>query len=566
VPKLIRFFLTAVLLHNLTSYAAPVAPDAGQTLRELQQLPDLDPPQTNPPLQLDQKLHIEESVPDKAKVNMTDGIRFMVNKFRISGNNEIPTGELDALLTELTGIEHNLSELNVAAARITSYYRTRGYTVARAYLPAQDIINGEVSVNIIEGHIANHRIDNRARLSDKSIGNFLGQIESGDVVRTAKINRTLLLLNDTPGVGGARASLQPGASVGTSDLVVELKPGPAYSGDINLDNYGNRYIGTYRLGGTLNLNSPFKIGDQINLNAMTSDQRLAYGRAAYQLPISGSGLRLGAAYSSTRYRLGKEFTVLTAHGKARSGTTFAYYPFIRSLTGNLTGLFAWEQKRLADYVDATSTITDKHARLASLGLSGNRRDTLGGDSISSFDLSLVRGNLTIDSPTALAIDNSTARSNGTFTRLFYNANRQQHLPKSSQLFFSVSGQQASKNLDSSEKFSLGGANGVRAYPQGEGIGDEGYVATLELRHSVSDTLQGMLFYDTGSITINRNPYLTSVPNSLSLSGAGVGVIGNLAGTQIKMSIAWRTDGGQPASIPASAVRSSTVWIKASEQF
>jgi len=130
----------------------------------------------------------------------------------------------------------------------------------------------------------------------------------------------------------------------------------------------------------------------------------------------------------------------------------------------------------------------------------------------------------------------------------------------------LSGQQASKNLDSSEKFSLGGANSVRAYPQGEGIGDQGYLATLELRHNVTGDLQGTLFYDTGSITINRDPFGAPAANSLRLSGAGVGVNANLAGTLIKISVARRTDGGLPVSIPAPAVHSTTLWLQASEPF
>jgi hypothetical protein len=70
----------------------------------------------------------------------------------------------------------------------------------------------------------------------------------------------------------------------------------------------------------------------------------------------------------------------------------------------------------------------------------------------------------------------------------------------------VSGQTASKNLDSSEKFSLGGINGVRAYPQGEASGDEGYRGTVELRHNVMPNVQATVFYDWGKVTINRNPF------------------------------------------------------------
>jgi hemolysin activation/secretion protein len=126
--------------------------------------------------------------------------------------------------------------------------------------------------------------------------------------------------------------------------------------------------------------------------------------------------------------------------------------------------------------------------------------------------------------------------------------------------FTLSGQWANKNLDSSEKFSLGGANGVRAYPQGEGIGDEGYLASLELRHDFTNTLQATVFYDTGSVTINRNPFGAAATDR-TLSGVGVGVNAALAGLYIRASLAWPIGGGQPTSIPASAAESPTLWVQ-----
>ena len=159
------------------------------------------------------------------------------------------------------------------------------------------------------------------------------------------------------------------------------------------------------------------------------------------------------------------------------------------------------------------------------------------------------------------------RSNGAFTRLSYSANRLQRWTESNQLFLSLSGQQSNKNLDSSEKFALGGASGVRAYPQGEGIGDQGYLASLELRHNFTEALQGTLFYDAGSITVNRNGNLSDpfAENKLSLSGGGMGINADLAGALVNLSLAWR-GGKKPDSIPASAVHSPAVWLQAREQF
>ena len=125
----------------------------------------------------------------------------------------------------------------------------------------------------------------------------------------------------------------------------------------------------------------------------------------------------------------------------------------------------------------------------------------------------------------------------------------------------MNGQQASKNLDSSEKFVLGGINGVRAYPQGEASGDEGYKATLELRYNLMANLQGAVFYDMGEIAVNKAPFAVAASNNRSLSGAGIGLQGSVGRVQLKASVAWRTDGGTVVSIPASAAQMPTVWVQ-----
>jgi hemolysin activation/secretion protein len=99
-------------------------------------------------------------------------------------------------------------------------------------------------------------------------------------------------------------------------------------------------------------------------------------------------------------------------------------------------------------------------------------------------------------------------------RLAYALSRLQRLTNADTLSLAVSGQVANKNLDSSEKFSLGGATGVRTYPQGEADGNEGYLASVELRHNLNDALQAILFYDTGAIRINQTPFGVVASNTL----------------------------------------------------
>lgn len=544
------------LLASLSAHAAAVAPDAGQTMRELQQQPEPGKPKAAVPLRFEG---------DTAHKNTADGdARIDVKAIHVSGSSAFPAAELESLVADLVGSEHTLTELVAGAARITAWYRERGYVLARAYLPAQEIKNGVVVINVLEGRLDKQRINNRSRLSDQRANGYLSGIKSGDALQAQPVDRTLLLLGDTPGIGGVRATLQPGASVGTSDLIVELVPSAPYTANVELDNYGNRYTGEYRLGGTLALNSPLNIGDQFTLHALTGGQNLTYVRIAYQIPVGGSGLRVGAAYSDIGYRLGKEFVALQSHGTATSGSVFAVYPFIRSQASNLYGTLTWEDKRFGDRTDAPVTTSDKHVQLANFGLAGNHQDALGGAGLTAFDLSLVSGRLNMDA-VSLAADELAARSNGAFTRLSYNFNRLQRLTDSNTLSVALSGQQAGKNLNSSEKFYLGGANTVRAYPQGEASGDQGWLANLELRHGFNDTLQGVLFYDAGAVTINRNQFAAGA-NTRNLSGAGAGANASLAGMQIRIYLAWRTGGGLPTSEPATLNRNPRLWMQAGKQF
>lgn len=546
-------FITLAVLVCASAHAAPPVPDAGQITRDLQKQPELVAPKTIAPLRIE-----GQAVPQGA--SNTD-VRFAVKSIRVSGSQVFPAAELEALVADLSGAEHSLAELDAGAARITAYYRERGYVVARAYLPAQDIKEGVVVINVLEGVLDQQHVTNKSSLPDARANSYLSGVKQGDVLQAQQVDRALLLLADTPGVGGARAALQPGASVGTTDLLVELDPGTPYSANLELDNYGNRYTGEYRLGAAVALNNPFKLGDLLSLRAITSGDNMSYARLAYQVPVGVSGLKLGGAYSDTRYKLGEEFASLQAHGTASSASLFATYPFVRSQMSNLSGTLTLEDKKLTDQTDAPVSNVEKKVQLVTLGLAGSRQDALWGGGMTAFDVSLATGDLSMDAA-ALAQDAAagSANSNGSFTKFTYALQRQQRVSDKYTLLLALSGQQASKNLNSSEKFSLGGASGVRAYPQGEGSGDQGMLANLEVRRSLTEQLQAALFYDAGTVDINRNQYAAG-SNTRTIAGAGLGLTGQISKLQFKTSVAWRTSGGDPVSDTAN--RNPRWWFQLS---
>lgn len=528
------------------SVMAATLPDAGQSQQNIDQRP----------LQLPGKQRLELNLPDAPSTEAkAGGPSLQVKGFTLQGNSAIASEELLALLADLQGRTVSLGELQVGANRITQRYRERGYPLARAYLPAQEIDGGVVQIAVMEGRYGEVGLNNSSRVSDAALAP-INALKSGDAVRSAPLERSLLLLSDTPGVE-VKSTLKPGASVGASDLLVDVQPGPLLSGSIDADNYGNRFTGEYRLGGTLNVNSPLGLGDRLSVRAMGSDEDQQYGRIAYQLPIGPWSTQVGVAYSDMDYELAKNFDELKAHGNARITSLFASQPLVRSRDFSLYAQLQFDDKRLKDDIDLFDSKSDKRSRVVIATLNGNSRDDLFGGGVNSFALAWSQGSLNIDGALNQAIDDLSAGTQGRFHKLNPSLVRLQRLTDRFSLYTQLQGQWADGNLDSSEKISLGGAYGVRAYPQGEASGDQGWLANLELRYALTDAWQLSTFADHGQVRLNKDTW-SDGENHRSLSAAGVGASWAVHGWQVNAVAAWKIGNDDPQS---DVDRSPRLWAQ-----
>lgn len=551
-----RLRLNPIALALLTATGgmahAEIAPDAGQSMREIQSQPLSLPPKQTLELNL-------PAAPDTT--TKVTGPTLQVNGFTITGNTVIADDQLLALLVDLQNRVVSLGELQAGAARITALYRQQGYPLARAYLPAQEIDKGVVSISVLEGQYGQVRINNQSRVRDGVLQAPLSALDPGDAVRAAPLERGLLLLQQTPGVA-VQSTLQPGAVVGATDLVVDVKDAPLVSGQVDLDNYGNRFTGEYRLGGTLNLASPLGLGDQASVRVMGSDEDQHYYRAAYQLPVGPWSTQVGVAYSDMDYQLAKDFDELDAKGNARIASVFVQQPLIRSRAFSLNAQLQYDHKHLRDDIDLYDSSSKKQARVVTASVDGNLRDNLLGGGVSAFSLAWSEGSLNLDGAFDKLFDGLTAKTAGRFQKINPSVVRLQRLSERFSLYGQVQGQWADGNLDSSEKISLGGAYGVRAYPQGEASGDQGYVANLELRYALTEQWNLLTFVDHGSVRLNKDTW-SDGENHRSLSATGVGANWSASGWRLSTVAAWRVGNADPQS---DVSRTPRVWAQVSKAF
>ncbi|MEC5218653.1 hemolysin activation/secretion protein [Actimicrobium sp. GrIS 1.19] len=550
--------LQRAVLAGLTALAASgalaqtVQPDAGQTLRQLQQL--------TPPARLPAAPTL--SVPPETDTQADATVRFAITAVNVEGNTLLPSSAIQPLVAGLAGREATLGELREAASHITQLYRTRGFVVARAFVPAQEIRAGAVRIVVLEGSLSSTSIQNGSIVHTPVLQNVVAaQALQGKSIRTPELDRELLLIADLPAMGAVNGILKPGKSVGASDLAISAAAGKSREGDISLDNYGNRYTGQTRLNGHVDINSPARIGDRLSLRATYTNEKLLYGRAVYDLPVNGDGWRVGANLSSSHYELGREFTNLDADGTANTIGLQTSYPVLRGLNANVWVRGALEQRKLKDRIRSTGTDTHKSIRAGTVEAYGDVTDAFGGGAYSTWRASAVMGQLDIDTPAAYLADQAGPHADGSYRKFEFGANRQQALSSRTSAVAALSGQWAPHNLDSSEKFVLGGIQGVRAYPQGEGVGDDAWLVNLELRQGVAAGVQAGVFYDHGHVRFNHDAYAQGA-NGLTLKGAGLSLAVKYRTIDLTAALAWRR--GQAAT--SAPDRNPRLWIMASNSF
>jgi len=500
---------------------AEAVPNAGSLLKTLPpSQPQITAPAASalPTLRADDQAAMPETTP------------FLVRQLRVDGNTVFDTATLQALLAGMLDQRLTLPQIAQGIEAITTYYRAAGYPLARAIIPAQTIDNGVVRVQVIEANWGQMEVRNNGAVQDAVLMRMLSNLETGSVIRLDAMERATLLLSDLPGVV-PRALLRAGQEVGSSDLVVDVQPGAPWSASLSADNFGSRYTGVARTNASLQWNNPLGRGDTLGLNSLNSENSgLNYVRLAYEVPVWMAGMHAGVDGSGMNYRLGDSAASLAASGKATTASVWLRSALIRSPRANLNTRISFTNNALQDHVDSTGVKTDRTLNIWSLELSGERQDDWLAGGKNTAGLALSGGRVGFDDATAAALDASTADTAGGFGRATWSLSRTQALGAGVSAVLSMNGQWAQKNLDSGQKFSIGGATSVRAYRSGVLSGDSGTFGSLELRYSLpmpqalepTGTWQLVAFVDSASVQTNKNPWSTG-SNEASLSGAGLGL-------------------------------------------
>lgn len=510
---LFKIALLSLPLHLV----AQQVPDAGSILREQNQQTPQAPAVSPPP---PQSSVIDETALPQA---VDEGPTLLVEGFRFNGNTLVSSAVLAEQTSELVGEELSFAQLQTLGLLLTGYYAAEGY-LARFTLPAQEVVDGIVEYQVLEGIRGTVQLDSGdTNLSTDRVRAFIdARLSEGQPLNLNQLGEAMNILNEQPGVN-LTTSLEPGEEDRMINLNLIAGEAPSSYIGFSANNYSTRATGEAQVSlnvGAANLTGRFDyLGATLTKSEGTTSAGLNYSWA-----VGDRGARIGINGSTLRYELVQaDFDALEAEG-----------------TANTLGLnYSYPLARRTDYGADVSAILE-HSKLRDetiSGETGNRNVQSLAVSWASYILlpegwyqgilntsaTLTYGDAEQDNAAALATDQAFRDTNENFGKLEFSASHLRPIGELWSISSSLRGQIADKNLDSSARMSLGGPSGVRAFPVSEATGDEAVIANIHVVRAIGTSAGLGFFADWGRVKMNQSGALAgaTTPNIYNLSGAGI---------------------------------------------
>ncbi|MDH3326240.1 MAG: hypothetical protein OEM38_05930, partial [Gammaproteobacteria bacterium] len=447
-----------------------------------------------------------------------------------------------------------MGQIQEVADEITRYYRQQGMILATAFVPAQDIVDGKVIIQVLEGKLGEVTVEGNKMYSDGLIRRPFKALKGKPVVKDS-IETGLLYITDYPGLS-VNGIFRPGKSLGETDLLVKVIDERRFNGGVSLDNNGSEFTGEIRSRLDLTVNNITGNADQLSLAVLKSFQPTngTFGNIAYSLPVMRSDWIIGAnlAYN--------EFTVNDFAGAGTSDVTGE-----STIGGGFIKKIFQRNRGLNSYALADLSRKKSESKLTDSEIDTDEYDTgrleFGFDAIDTrfggINLAILQYHHGIGTRLGAVGFHDSALEGG-FQKINFNFSRLQTLKRNFSLLITTQFQYSDVRLNSLEQLPLGGADSVRAYPISEYLRDVGYFGSFEFILNApgfadkpafagrrwGEILSFSVFYDVGGGWL-RNAEKAET-RKVDLQGAGAGIKLNLPGKfNVRLQAAKRVGSEKP---------------------
>jgi hemolysin activation/secretion protein len=406
--------------------------------------------------------------------------RFNVSEFRVLGNTVLSAESIERAVYPFLGEARTVADVEAARAALETAYRSAGYGTVVVDTPEQQIIDGIVTLQVIQGAVARLRVVGSRYYSQGRILTAVPGLAEGEVPNFKAVTEQLATVNRS---ADRRVTplLRPGRTPGTTEVDLTVEDRFPLHGSLDLNNKYSANTTQSRLAASLRYDNLWQREHSIGVQVQTSPENTREVKVlsgSYSLPVGTGLLSFSAIRSNSNtvagvggvevfgrgniYGLRRVFVLdasETANRTLTLGATFKQFSESVTVGGNEG--FTTPIRYLPFNVGYATALTDKQgiwqggvgAVFALRGLASSQTD----------------------------FDNKRARAQNNFAALTFDLARTESLPWGASFFGKLEGQYSNQALISNEQFVAGGVDSVRGYLEATSVGDKGLRGTLELR-------------------------------------------------------------------------------------
>jgi hemolysin activation/secretion protein len=162
----------------------------------------------------------------------------------VLGSTVFSADEVQTAVASFVGKEATFEELLAIRTAITDLYTTKGYTTSGAFLPAQDLTDGVVRIQVVEGAIEAIDVQGLKRLQTSYIRDRIG-LATGAPINLRRLEEALQLLQDNPLIRSVQAELSTGSAPGLSILTLNVTEAQPITASVVVENRDSPSVGNY---------------------------------------------------------------------------------------------------------------------------------------------------------------------------------------------------------------------------------------------------------------------------------------------------------------------------------
>jgi len=461
---------------------------------------------------------------------LSSGARVKVTRFRIVGNTAYSEDMLRGLIAGYEGREVGNEELEEARAQLTQHYIANGYINSGALIPDQQVLDGVVTLRIIEGRLTGIAVAGENGFRREFVADRLHP-DPGELLNMATLQERMQVLLLNPQVERINAEIGPGVRPGEAVLNVDLKEAPSRELGFALANNRSPSIGALRHELRGALRNLLGRGDELTLRGDSTEGLDDYA-VMFSVPVSARDAVLWVrAEKSDSVVLESPFDILSIEARTTAVELGIRQPFYRTPSRELTLGAALSRRHTETFLLGSSFpfspgLADGKNTVAALRLSADFLDRTP-ERVSAARLGLNLGLAAFGSTVLQGFPDSR------FVSLLAQLQLVQRLAQGAgQLLLRFDLQAANDSLPASEKFSLGGAESVRGYRENRLVRDTGWAGSIEYRHRIAQLALGSSENSPEQGAISVAPFVDAgrardrngvSPGPRALSSVGLGL-------------------------------------------